>query len=429
MSPVTRSRTVLACLLALCALLAVGCSKKRGTPFDADAGHPDDWVANHGAAYRTTGGCAECHGDDLFGGISSVSCFSSARGAQACHSGGPGGHPVGWLQVHSVTDPSQAAACAVCHKNPANTLPPNCFNNSLCHGDKSGHPANWLTTHTVTDPSMASTCARCHDNKTNTLPPNCFNNSLCHGPKSNHPPGWITTHAKTNPAQAAACAPCHQSQPGTPGCFNNTLCHGDKGHPAGWDSPSLHGAAAKAANGFVSCEACHGATFTGGSSGQSCFPCHGWTAPHARSTWIGGGTAHTTTNQTNAPVCAQCHDNPQNSLAPGCFNASLCHGPQGTHPAGWLNASQHGAVAKAAPGPSSGIASCKGCHGAGYNGGSGPSCLTCHGGSAPHPKSNWTGESGRHRSTNTGNTSACAQCHGQIAGSPNCLNVNGCHGG
>ena len=59
--------------------------------------------------------------------------------------------------------------------------------------------------------------------------------------------------------------------------------------------------------------------------------------------------------------------------------------------------------------------------------GPGRRALTCHGGSAPHPYSNWRGESGRHRNVNTGNTTTCAKCHSQLAGSTNCATTNGCH--
>jgi len=284
MSQVTRSFRTLAAGCALLAALAVGCSKQSGVPFDPDAGHPDDYIATHPAAYRSAdGACTDCHGGDLLGGIATVSCYSSSRDGQACHPDGPGGHPPGWRALHSA-DPSKAATCAPCHDNPSNSLPPNCFDNSLCHGPKSGHPSGWRSAHTRTDPAQASYCAGCHDNPSNSLPPNCFNNSLCHGAKAGHPDGWLA-------------------------------------------------------------------------------------------------------------------------------------------------GSQHGRTAEAAPGGASGMAYCASCHGSKFGGGAGPSCLTCHGGNAPHPKSNWAGESGRHRGVNTGNTPMCALCHPQLAGSSNCAKTNGCHGG
>ena len=171
--------------------------------------------------------------------------------------------------------------CAQCHDNPANTLPPNCFNTSLCHGPRSGHPAGWRDAHTGVNPAQAPTCAQCHDNPANNLAPGCFNNSLCHGQKAPHPAGWLATHTATAPAQAPSCAQCHDNPANNlaPGCFNNSLCHGQKApHPAGWLA------------------------------------------------------THTATDPAQAPSCAQCHDNPANTLPPNCFNTSLCHGTKGEPP-------------------------------------------------------------------------------------------------
>ena len=49
MSPVIRTLRLLAIAGALLATVSVGCSKKRGTPFDPDSGHPEDFFATHGA--------------------------------------------------------------------------------------------------------------------------------------------------------------------------------------------------------------------------------------------------------------------------------------------------------------------------------------------------------------------------------------------
>ena len=195
---------------------------------------------------------------------------------------------------------------------------------------KSSHPAGWLQTHTGTDPSQASACAGCHQSNAGT--PGCFNNTLCHGEKSTAPRRLARHPPSTAESQASACAACHQSNPGTPGCFNNTLCHGSQsGHPAGWSAGSQHGATAKAApsgsSGFAYCESCHGSGLNGGSANLSCLinsGCHGWSAPHASSGWNGGGSSHRSTNEGNAPVCAQCHQSKPGT--PGCFNNTLCHG-------------------------------------------------------------------------------------------------------
>jgi len=226
MSQVSSNFKAVATGCALLAVLAAGCSKQNGAAFDPDSGHPANYIAAHPNEYLSGSACGDCHGGDLQGGISKVSCFSASRDGQSCHADGPGGHPAGWLAVHSATDPAQAVTCAACHKNKANNLPPDCFNNSICHGPKSNHPSNWLSTHPGTNPNQASSCAKCHQSRPGT--PRCFNNTLCHGQKSPHPSNWQSIHSDTNPNQASYCAQCHQSNPGTPGCFNNTLCHGNQ---------------------------------------------------------------------------------------------------------------------------------------------------------------------------------------------------------
>jgi len=282
MSQITRGSISLAIGCAFLAVLAVGCSKQNSVAFDPDAGHPADFYTTHPSFYLSSGGtCAECHGEDLSGGISTVSCSSASRDGRGCHAGGPGG----------------------------------------------GHPSGWLAQHSATNPAQAATCAACHQSKPGT--PGCFNNTLCHGAKSPHSAGWRTAHQSTTPAAATGCAGCHPDK-GKPSCFTNSACHGGSGHPGGWSAGSQHGAAAKKApgssSGFLYCESCHGSGLNGGSvAKQSCrvSSCHGWTAPHG-SSWNGGGSNHRSTNGGNAPVCAQCHGS--NPGTPGCFNNTLCHG-------------------------------------------------------------------------------------------------------
>jgi hypothetical protein len=489
MSPVTRTLRALAVGASLLALVA-GCSKHRPeSPFDADSGHPADWVAKHPDAFRTaSGGCIKCHGDDLMGGISKVSCYSASFNGQGCHAIGPGGHPPGWSSPSShgaaakaAPSPSKGfATCETCHGNDfaGGRVKFSCFD---CHGVRAPHPkAPWrgtAVTHTTTDPGNAPVCAQCHRNK-NPGTPGCFNNTLCHA-QPGHAAGWADpaqhgaaakgapgdmsgfasceichggnfgggvgptcfschgvsaphapapwrggafTHTTTNQANAPVCAQCHRSStPGSPSCFNNTLCHGPQaGHPAGWANPSQHGAAAIAD--LASCEACHGGDFAGGSSGQSCFPCHGWNAAHGKTNWIGGGSDHLI-NQNNAAACHVCHQ--LNPGTPNCFNNTLCHGPKGNHPAGWAAAAVHGSAAINSPG----YANCQGCHGSGFSGGAGPSCFPCHGWSAAHGQTNWSGGGSHHRlSGNQAQAGICALCHRRNPGTANCFNNTLCHG-
>ena len=386
-------------------------------------------------------GCTQCHGSDLSGGISKVSCFGNPAG---CHH-----TPVAnWATpaVHGATakkapGSSGFASCQICHGNnfSGGGAQVACAD---CHGVPAPHPARpWrgpTVTHITTNTSNATVCAQCHF-------PGSPNNP------ANHPP---------TPAPAGTA----------PGCFNSTLCHGAVGAPHPLGNPAWvatppaaepHGNDAKATpgatTGFAYCQVCHGtgttspANFGGGSSGVSCYPCHGPNAPHAPAPWrasAGSTYNHTNTDTANAPVCALCHfpgspNNPANhpptpapaGTAPGCFNSTLCHGAVGApHPLGnpaWVTtppaAEPHGNDAKATPGSTTGFAYCQVCHGTGttspanFGGGSsGVSCYPCHGPNAPHAPAPWRASAGstyNHTNTDTANAPVCRQCH--FPGSPN----------
>ncbi len=309
---------------ALIIFAAAGCSSTNNRSLiNPDTGkHAGNWYTAHRAAFLADQSlCVECHGTDLHGGMSGVSCFSAAFNGLTCHANGPSGHPAGW------SDPTSHGIAAKAAPDPASTS-----GFSIC---QTCHGANF---------NGGFTNTRC---------------SSCHGGSAPHPTSWITgtyTHENTNPANAAVCALCHtnganspiappspQAAAGTaPGCFNGTLCHTSV-HTAGWENPASHGAAAKAApnpattSGFSTCQSCHGTTFQGGSANTACSSCHGGSAPHPTS-WLPDSTySHTSTNQANASVCVLCHANGANSpisppsppapagTTPGCFNGSLCH--------------------------------------------------------------------------------------------------------
>lgn len=91
------------------------------TCHDGPSGHPEGWLIPladewHANAVAETGPqrCQSCHGEDYRGGTSGVSCYR-------CHDG-PSGHPEGWLS--SSSDDYHAAewggddeACSDCHGN------------------------------------------------------------------------------------------------------------------------------------------------------------------------------------------------------------------------------------------------------------------------------------------------------------------------
>jgi len=261
--------------------------------------------------------------------------------------------------------------------------------------------------------------------------------------QGNHPANFLSTHPAFAVSSVAQCRPCHGDD--LAGGIANTSCYTAACHHGtvpGWATPAVHGAEAKKApgsSGFVSCQICHGNDFLGGAVQVACLSasCHGGpgTTPHP-SQWGGGDTyRHSTTDEANASVCAQCHLNGNNSpigspsppapagTSPGCFNSTLCHGASAVpHPVDntWVAASgaaqPHGNSAKTTPGASTGFAYCQVCHGEGTDfagGSSGTDCYSCHGGLGinPHP-ANWrTGDTYVHTNVDEGNAAVCAYCH------------------
>jgi hypothetical protein len=184
-----------------------------------------------------------------------------------------------------------------------------------------------------------------------------------------HPSDWITNHWSAYLQDGAQCETCHGSasvQPTTPPvsgvtCFGCHHPNGPNHDAATWTAPGsvtpAHGLAAMAAaapafnpaapvfanQGFASCTPCHGALYNDASGGLavSCYSCH-TTAPHPPTPWGAGlglpdtQPRHDLVDPSNAPECAKCHANGQNSTitptppapagtAPGCFNGTLCH--------------------------------------------------------------------------------------------------------
>jgi hypothetical protein len=422
----------------LTGLWACSSGNPEAPTLNASGQHPATWVADHPSAFfDRSDQCYECHGKDLAGGISKVSCFSASLGNASCHANGPGIHPAGWgnAPVHGthakapVSGADGFPPCQGCHGTlfEGGKARKAC---ASCHGVPAPHPRKpWLGgafTHVNTDPSNVGVCALCH-----------------------------TAGKNLNPERQQA-----QYATGTPGCFNNTLCHGDVGHPTGFDSPTVHGPVAKgkpsSTEGLAHCKVCHGNDYKGIEPSPSCFPCHRVNAPHPPKPWRTGKFSHASTDPGNAATCADCHTAGLNSdrkpnpaapagTSPGCFNNTLCHGNVG-HPSGWVAPGNHGVTAKALPGPTSGFDSCRTCHGPSFAGDQPtPSCLntgTCHGPgiAAPHPKKPWTGTL-NHGSTNSGNAPMCNLCHNNGANSsakpgqpappgtpPGCFNSTLCHG-
>jgi predicted CxxxxCH...CXXCH cytochrome family protein len=388
-----------------------------------------DHIANGGSS-----GCTDCHGSDLSGGISNVSCFGNPAG---CHHG-----PVANWEVSS---PATQQHGVFAKRAPGNSGFVSC---QICHGsDFSGGGANV----------------------------SCF---TCHGVSAPHPPkpwrasaGSLYDHVNTDNTNAPVCYGCHAytgvpnprnphvpptpAPSGTaPGCFNGTMCHNQAGHPAGWAATppagQPHGILAKmdgtvAGQGFQYCQTCHGANFVGGSVSVSCFTCHGVNAPHAPIPWrasAGSTYTHTTTVEAgNAPICYLCHaytgsPNPRNphvpptpapsGTAPGCFNGTMCHNETGhavpfvttTHTSvtsGTFAANCGSCHAVSGTSPVSGAPLCTVCHAAGS-----PltalSCTSCHANPPSNASTsaypNVAGAHAAHLSLNrAGSPVTCDTCH------------------
>jgi predicted CxxxxCH...CXXCH cytochrome family protein len=417
-------------------------------------------------ALGNAGGCTECHGADLLGGISRVSCMSNTS---ACHHGtvedwvASGSTP----QQHGASakrgpGSSSMYACRVCHGNnfAGAASVPSCLNNAACHGAGvfSPHPSKWL---------VSTGGASNHDNTNTANAPVCYG---CHA--------YTGTANPNNPAIPTSPAPAGTA----PGCFNGTMCHNAAAAPhttgAAWLSAGtgFHGVGAKAD--LTWCQGCHGAAgtinFNGGIASTACSTCH--TAAKAHPTdWqgprtINGVTISHRTSGNRDVACAICHKTTAsgtgpNPSAPSCFSANFtnasgqarpCHsGGPGAAPHGlgspWLDPATggsafHGTTAK------DDLLYCQVCHGTSprsFGGGTGATtaCTTCHTTAEAHP-TDWQGvraistASITHR-TSANRTAACGICHkvtaagaGPNPSAPSCFSANytngsgqarGCH--
>ena len=301
--------TVLAAIISSCSTV------NQDSPLsfvDASGNHPDGWIEAHGSYAGNEGVlCMDCHGDDLAGGITGVSCSTDAVG---CHAGGPAFHPADWLD---------------------SSLTGNDW-----HGDAydNGFQVNGFD------------CVDCHEppDLDDPVDGKCI---ICHFTLSGGrtPGGWA--HADNHSQWAGSpeetvCIACHEvniSFGNQPFCHN---CHGAGGtHPdPDWAERAQHGVAAKqdpgTMTGFSTCASCHGDDLEGGTAGVSCLTvsgCHPVAAPHPDdSRWRSESTpTHTNTDRDNSSVCGLCHlgdrEPPVYVPLPGgsnpdCFNNTLCHG-------------------------------------------------------------------------------------------------------
>lgn len=420
MSPIATHtiRGMVLCTLVILAIAACSSPNKQSIVNPETGRHPANWIVDHRTAYAgNPAPCAECHGMDLRGGVSGVSCFSASFNGMSCHANGPSGHPAGWADptLHGAAAkaaPSSSAgfaSCQTCHGDTfaGGRVQRSCLNTAGCHGaavSAPHSPAPWrggARTHTNTNMANAPVCALCHLNG--------LNSSVQPSP----------------PAPAGT----------TPGCFNNTLCHALTAHPAGWSAPDQHGVTAE--QDFAVCKVCHGATYQGGLATTTCYNCHnGPGLNHPAPAWV--VPDHKTAALTDNVICQKCHGT--NYLGGGSHLACIsCHMENQTkvHRIAWYPDVRfnHSAYAKA-----NGTTACSNiyCHGANLTGValSGPSCSTCHiwplnlancasCHGTPPTGTVFPNIAGRHSAHTVLSTSiVCATCH-QGAGSGTTLHING----
>ena len=356
-------------LIALAGLIW-GCgSANSNAPILDEAGkHAANWIVDHRASFvRDKSVCIDCHGSDLKGGISKVSCFSSLFDGQSCHAGGPVGHPDGWR------DPDY-------HGGAAKAQP----------GDETGF----------------TSCQACHgtDYAGGVSKVSCFSagrdTGSCHvtngvSVQAPHSPiPWRTYPAPTHTdtvddaagVNASACEICHRAGKnlrtsiiatyagGKPGCFNSTLCHGQMGHPLGWAQPVNHGSTAK--SNLTSCQQCHADKPFGGPGSNPRFNVQLGRLADAALGNSGCEVCH-------APLAAH----PRVLQIPAAFGAITTLNPLGTP---WY------LHCKASP---SGFDGCTRCHGANLDGAGGvagaTACTFCHGSGLPSTQKNCTSCHGR----------------------------------
>lgn len=130
----------------LTALFAVGACGKvndEASLINNTGQHSANWVILHGASVAvSTSSCTQCHGADLYGGISKVGCFASPQSSfngVVCHP----------------TSPAVDTGCTSCHGTPPNgTTAPN---RQFAHDTHLG-------LNTIPNSTNNVTCSYCHFN-------------------------------------------------------------------------------------------------------------------------------------------------------------------------------------------------------------------------------------------------------------------------
>lgn len=249
--------------LALASLFACGGVNGDAPPMiDASGKHAENWVQQHWVVYKKANGgsgaasgmteCSECHGTDLGGGISKVSCFTASFDGTSCHPNADRklGHATGWGDHVSTGFHGYSSAglrgntdlardCGLCHATgPAETsvsTAPSCL---------STDPRWGISCHVSSPAQTPSGCGSCHqipskDSSSSTGAhlkhlnlPGGLSCSACHADVS----GVSVTHATgasaVSPASLYKAPSGNASYSDTDGTCINVSCHGGKLTPS-----------------------------------------------------------------------------------------------------------------------------------------------------------------------------------------------------
>jgi predicted CxxxxCH...CXXCH cytochrome family protein len=203
------TRLGISALLAVSVMiLAAGCGDPKNDAFNPDTGkHKAEWLPEQhsiaassgttslGALIPSTESCTECHGADLSGGISNVSCTT-------CHLGGPTAiHPSVWDPIYLTHGPSVStgvttiASCA----------------NQYCHGTNLAGVVN-----------SGPSCSSCHSWPYDPTTVTC---GACHRipPDGTKFPNLAGKHGKHATSNTSSCDICHNGASSYVGDHHNNV--------------------------------------------------------------------------------------------------------------------------------------------------------------------------------------------------------------
>ncbi|KAA3618893.1 MAG: hypothetical protein DWQ05_05860 [Calditrichaeota bacterium] len=373
--------------------------------------------------------CRACHGSDLAGGTSKVSCYQ-------CHTTFP--HWQGWIgqgqnshNFYLRSNGYDMESCKNCHGEnlDGGSSEVSC---TKCHADFP-HPQGWElssgdnshTTFLIANEFDYTSCKKCHgqDFQGGATGISC---NKCHEGFP-HLPEWSGTGTeghgsflKIKDYDMDSCRGCHgEDLTGGPSGISCTKCHTTFPHPQGWELDSgvnSHTTFLQANNfDYSSCKNCHGEDFTGGSSGISCNKCHDG-FPHLDSWVAAGPDGHNTflkNKDYDMESCKSCHGADLKGGTSG-ISCSQCHGDF-PHPDGWELKSDPNSHTFFLINNGFDYTSCQKCHGQDLLGGTSYiSCKQCHT-NFPHPQ-DWIGSGEDSHNfyikANNFNFTGCTGCHG-----------------